>query len=298
MTWQDYEQEIFNYFREQFPKADIRTNVKIEGRFSKALRQVDILIEDYVAGNRMRIVVDGKWFGKSIDVKQVEMFIGMLSDCEANKGLLITQEGYSQAAINRAHFDPIDIELDILNFKELKKFQGLTGIPYGGGYGVLLAAPFGWIIDATRYQGILATMYQRGLTLNEAGKRKEWMYVNIWVKGNGIKSIDDFLEHQKLDAFKHQPEVKISYLPTVRRDDYPTRLRVLEDPLYPTKEYTGFIEFDDFIFFCVLFTPEELRKKNIRKLENILEKAQPLEVKESTIKNDFSMSFSDGQQVK
>lgn len=278
MNWKDYEIEIANYFKSQFPNAEITHNTTLLGRYSKVQRQIDILIEDYVAGNRMRIIVDGKYFSNNIDVKDVEMYIGMLNDCEANKGLLITQEGYSQAAINRAHFDPIDIELDILNFKGLYDFQGFEGIIHRGEDGVVFPAPFGWIIDATARQGVLATLYQRGLTLDEAGLQKEWMYANIWTKGDDILSLENFLEHQKQDTLKHDPKAEISYLPTIKRSDCPTKLRVIETAGYPTKEYTGFVEFQDCFFFCVMFTPEELRKKNIRKLESILAKAQAVKI--------------------
>jgi len=276
MTWKGYEKEIHDYFKEMYPKADISHNVKVSGRYSKVERQIDILIEDYVAGNRMRIVVDGKFFQENIDVKDVEMFIGMLNDCGANKGLLITQEGFSTAAINRAHFDPIDIELDILNFKDLYKFQAFLGIPYSGKHGVILSPPFGWIIDGTRRPNMLATLYQRGLTLEEAAQNKEWMYINLSVKDEKIKSLDEFLKYQESYTIQKYPKAKIEYLPTIKRDDATIKLRVIDIETYPTKEYTGFVDFNEFVFFCILFTPEELKKKNIRKLENILQRVLPL----------------------
>lgn len=282
MTWKDYEIEIHDYFKEMFPKADISHNVTVAGRYSKVDRQIDILIEDYVAGSRMRIVVDGKFFSEKIDVKDVEMFIGMLNDCEANKGLLITQEGFSKAAINRAYYDPIDIELDILNFKDLHQFQGFGGLPYSGKHGVALPAPFGWVIDGTRRPNMLATLYQRGLTLEQAGENKEWMYVNLRSKDDEIKSLDDFLKYQEEYTLHDFPEAKIEFLPTVKRDDATIKLRAIEIKSYPTKEYTGFVDFDEFVFFCVLFTTEELKKKNIRKLESILQRVLPLHVNQPT----------------
>lgn len=278
MNWNDYEIEILKYFKHQFPTADINHNVKIDGRYSKTQRQIDILIEDYVAGNRIRIIVDGKFFSKNIDVKDVEMFIGMLNDCEANKGLLITQEGYSQAAINRAFFDPIDIELDILNFKELYSFQGFWGVIHRGKDGAVFPAPFGWVVDATQYAGVLATLYQRGLTLIESQTKREWIYANIWVKDDIIKSLDELLQHQEQDTLKHDSSAKITYLNTIKRTDFLTKLRVIDTAGYPTLEYTGFVEFEDVIFFCVMFTPEELKKKNIRKLETIIQNALPVEL--------------------
>lgn len=213
------------------------------------------------------------------------MFIGMLNDCEANKGLLITQEGYSQAAINRAFFDPIDIELDILNFKELYDFQGFEGVILRVKEGVAFPAPFGWIIDATQHEGVLATLYQRGLTLIEAQTKKEWIYANIWTKGDKINSLDDLIKQQEQDTLNHDGNAKINYLNTIKRTDFATKLRTIETAGYPTKEYTGFVEFDKVIFFCVMFTPEELKKKNIRKLGTIIQNALPVELSYLTKKS-------------
>ena len=265
MNWKEYETEIADYFKSQFPNAEITHNASVDGRYSKVKRQIDILIEDYVAGNRIRIVIDGKFFSENIDVKDVEMFIGMLNDCEANKGLLITQQGFSRAAINRAFADPIDIELDILNFKDLHKFQGVGGVIYSGSIGVIVTAPFGWIIDGTQREGMLAAFYQRGLSFEEAGLSNEFMYSNLVVKCEGSSGLEELLSFQEEYTIKDFPSAKISYLPTVKRNDASVRIRVIDIPSYPSKEYTGFVEFNDFIFFCVMFTPIELSKKNIRK---------------------------------
>jgi hypothetical protein len=282
MNWLDYEDEIFKFFRATFPEAEIRRNVSVEGRYSKVLRQIDILIEDYVAGVRFRTAVDGKFFSSNVDVKEVECFIGMLDDIEAHKGILITQVGYSQAAIKRAHYDQHDIDLDILNYEDLKDLQGEGAIPYSGNNGVLMPAPLGWVIDGKRRQGCVATLYQRGLTLEEAGKHKEWMYINFSQKTSETKTAEEVAELQDKGIREDFPDAKITYLPTIKRKDARTLLRRIDISTYPTPEYTGFVEFDDFVFFAVLFTPVELAKRNIRKLEYIMAKVLPLGVRHST----------------
>ena len=270
MNWRDYEKEILEIFINEYPNAQIKHNAHIEGRYSKVNRQIDVLIEDYVAGSRIRIVVDGKCFNSKIDVKDVEMFIGMLNDIDAHKGLLITQQGYSEAAIKRAYNDPTDLELDILNFKDLHEFQGFVGLPYAGENMAVMPAPFGWIIDASRRKGMIASLYQRGLTFEEAFKKNEWAYVNFWKKEPQTSTLDDLLILQEKETLHEFPSAKISYLDTVIRKEFKTKLRRIDYDTYPVPEYTGFIEFDDYFFFCVMFTREELTKKNIRKLESIL----------------------------
>jgi len=242
MDWKQYEKEIHNLFLEDYPEADIKHDVEVDGRFSKTKRQIDILIEDYVAGNRIRIVVDAKYFSQNVDVKAVESFIGMLSDIEAHKGLLITQKGYSDAAIKRAFNDQGDVELDILNFEELKNFQGFTAIPYAGENGVLLPAPFGWLIDARTSPAWLALIYQRGIDLDEAQLKGERMYINFWDRKKDGRSLEDLLLIQEKNLKQTDKDLKLTYIDTVRRNDARTKIRIAEMNNYPTPEITGFVE--------------------------------------------------------
>lgn len=291
MNWKDYEIEIYNFFKEQYPQAEVSHNVTVEGRYSKTMRQIDILIEAYIAGNRMRIIIDGKYFSERIDVKDVEMFIAMVHDCNASKGILITHEGFSKAALNRAHNDPHDIELDILNFKNLYDYQGFAGMPFSGGNGVLMPAPFGWVIDSTRYKECLACLYQRGLTLLEAQKNFEFMYVNIRTFDSKIQSLDDLLKEQNELLLSDNSNAKIYYRDTIKRDDAKVIIRVLENPTYPTKEFTGIVAFEDFALICVLFSPNEVSNRNIRKLEYLMQFALPIDCIVNLFKWEVESTF-------
>lgn len=280
MNWKKYEKEIFEIFRNEYPDAEITLDSKIVGRYSKRSRQIDILIEQYVAGNRLRIAIDAKFFNKKIDVKTVENYISMLNDIEAHKGLLITNVGYSQTALNRAYYDPTDIELDILNFDELKEFQTEYALPFAGNYAVDLFAPFGWIIDARSCPNWLATLYQRGSEFDV--KMDEWMYVNLWNRKVNNENVHDLLKIQKNRFEQGNYEVEIEYLNTIKRKDSKVVLRKVKYKKHPISEYTGFIEFEDFIFYIVMFSPVKLHKKNIRKMENILTTITPRRIEIKT----------------
>ena len=280
MNWKTYEAEILEIFKGEYPRAQITANVKIQGRYSKVSRQCDVLIEDYVAGNRMRILIDGKYYNKKVNVKHVEAFLGMLEDINAQKGLLITNKGYSKAAINRAFYGPAEFELDILSFAELQQFQAFGAIPYAGNDGVLLPAPFGWIIDGSRAPGWTAILYQRGLSLDQALNGLEFIYIGFWDRNKNNESMDDLITLQEKNLRGVDPKAKIEYHPTILRDEARTTLRSAQSPEFPVPEYTGFIEFEDFILFCVLRSPIELHKKNLRKLEYIMAKVLPIKVKQ------------------
>jgi len=281
VDWQGYEREIEEQFRTNYPDADITHNANLVGKFSKVERQIDLLIEERASDFAFRIVIDAKYRGRKIDVSDVEAFIGLTRDVEAHTGMMIALEGYTPAAVNRAHNDDLDIILDVLNLDELKEFQGPTAIPYSGEYGVWIAAPFGWVIDATRRPHMLASLYQRGRTFEEAVRSDEWMYANFWKKkGSEINGLDSLLAYQSgyMSSGSVGAEIQIIEERKNQRMGVRTLIRRYRKKEYPAPEYTGFVDFDDFVFMCVLFTPQHLERKNLRKLRFILRDAFPISV--------------------
>src|SRR5579863_8722712 len=113
MTWKDYELAIHKHFTDAYPNCSIYHNITKIGFMSKQKRQIDIYIEGKIAGISLNIVVDCKYFKKNVDVKDVEAFLSFLRDIKANKGILITNVGFSKAAYNRASNDTDDLELRI-----------------------------------------------------------------------------------------------------------------------------------------------------------------------------------------
>lgn len=281
MDWQGYEREIEEQFRTTYPSAEITPNAKLLGKFSKVDRQIDLLIEERASDFAFRIVIDAKYRGRKIDVGDVEAFIGLTRDVEAHTGMMVALEGYTPAAVNRAHNDDLDIILDVLNLGELKAFQGPTAIPYSGEYGVWISAPFGWVMDATRRPNTLASIYQRGRTFEEAVRADEWMYVNFWKKkGELINSLESLLAYQSgyMLSGSIGSEIQIIEEGKNQRMGSRTMIRRYRKTGYPAPEYTGFVDFDDFVFMCVLFTPEPLERKNLRKLRFILRDVFPISV--------------------
>lgn len=279
MSWKKYEKDILKYFQETYPDTNILFDQKIKGKYSKVSRQIDILVEGEIAGYQIRIAVDCKYFSKNVDVKHVESFCSMVEDIEAHQGVLITQKGFSKAAINRAHYGNQKVELDIINFDELKKFQSFTAFPYIDHFSVIIPVPFGWVLDLDDKINSFASLHQRGLSLKEAQKRNEWMYMQFWVKDEYVNNIDSLIEFQNENILKIDDKSKFTYNNLVKRtDSILTKIRIAEILTYPSLEVTGFIEFEKYIFFIVLFTPIELLSKNLRKLQHILKASTPAEI--------------------
>jgi hypothetical protein len=285
VDWKEYEREIEAQFRSEYPSAQIRGNVKMPGKLSGVERQIDLLIQEQVCDFSVTIVIDAKYHSRKIDVKDVEEFLGLVRDVGAHKGVMIASEGYTPAAIQRAYADDVDVILEVLNFKDLPLLSGYGALPYSGSNGVALPAPFGWIIDATRRPGTLAYLYQQGLTFEEATKAHEFMYINFWTKANdGICDLESLLRHQ--EAYMREgnnPVSSITFTDGVQRgDNIRTTIREARFKAYPgIAEWTGFVCFNDFIFMCVLFTPDELAAKNLRKLRFVMRKVFPMKVQHS-----------------
>ncbi len=277
-SWAVYEEQVFELFKEHFPAARIRKNVRVKGRFSKRKRQIDILMTETTPAGILKTVIDTKFFKRKVDVKAVEGLEGFVADVDAQKGILITSRGYSRAALKRAFYGPSDLELDILNFSTLQHLQGFTAIPYKGEKAFLLAAPFGWIIDATRTEGRLANMYQRGLDMASAMRKKEFLYINFWDrKADPLTAAE--LDERQVANMRFFGPVSISHRATVQRTDAVTRLRIADVKEYKCLEITGFLEFDDVILFCVLLTPTETQRSNIRRLESVMQRAVPIKLR-------------------
>ncbi len=277
MAWKKYEEEIYRYFSDTFPETTIKYNQKIIGKYSKVKRQIDILIEGTIAGYLIRIIVDCKYFSRKVDVKEVESFSSMIEDVGANQGILITRKEFTAAAANRAYYGPRKVELDILNFDVIENYQGLVAFPYSGNHCVFLSTPLGWVIDIKNKINSIASLYQRGLTLEQAQNKCEWMYLNFWhLDKNKTFTIDDLVKAQNDGIKQIDPKAIFEYKTDIKgKCGADIKIRIATIKSYSALEVTGFIKFEEFIFFAVMFTPKEFLDRNLRKVYFLLSSCIP-----------------------
>jgi hypothetical protein len=277
MDWKQFEKEIVSELKACNKDIYVMTSLYRVGKISGRKRQIDILIEEGYGKEKITTVIDGKFYNKKVDIKKAESFIGMLQDLGVKRGLIISQKGLTKSAIKRIENDPLEIGYDILDLGSLMPFQGAGGIPYSGGQGVLLKSPFGWIIDARRRLGMVAALYQRGKSFEDAIDGGEFMYINYWHNKNGDNLKKCLKQQEKTlseGGFKTWEYLKLKV-----RDDAKVKLRIAPHPKQNTVEYTGFVEFKEATFFCVLRTTRNAEKKNKEKLINILSTILPVTIK-------------------
>lgn len=273
MNWKEYEIYITRHFQKLFPETSIQHNVRRKGLISKTKRQIDILIEGKIAGFDLSIIVDCKYFNKKVDVKDVESFLSFLQDLKASKGILITNNGYSEAAYNRATYDSQDIELRIINFEDLDKFQGFIAIPYSKSECAIVTSPDGWVVDSAPQGPYVASFYPAGMTQEEAFHTEGFIYLVFSHKDSEWPDLPTLFKKQNEEAKSHYDHPKIEYLDTIKRKDCSITLRLIDAvEMRNTIDYTIFLDYPNVIIFMTLLTDRSKDKQYLKKLEWIAQK--------------------------
>jgi hypothetical protein len=70
------------------------------GKLSKIEQQIDLLIEEQVCDLPFRIIVDAKFRGRKLDVKDVEESLGMVRDVSAHKVIMISNTDDADVILN------------------------------------------------------------------------------------------------------------------------------------------------------------------------------------------------------
>ena len=280
MTWQEYEKEVFENLSLIYSDAKLEFNCQLLGKYSKGHRQCDTIVRKVINDVEYVTLVDAKYYSKKIDVKDVETFISMVKDIDADYGILVSPKGYTELAYQRAEYDPSPILLDLLTLKDLKEFQGYFAIPYSGENGVILAPSFGWIIDGTRRQDIIASSYRKGFSFEQALEEREFIYFQFWNTRKKPISAEVLLRNQE-NKIKENSMVFESEIEKIEFNS-----RVLFVRKSVIENYLGFeivcaIEYDGFIFYGVLISPANRESVNKIKLLQMVSKTLPVKISQN-----------------
>lgn len=121
MTWQEYEDIVYEMFRANYPDWFFERNVHITGKITGKRRQIDIASRTHVVGHPHLIVIDCKKRSKKVDVNDVEGFLGLLDDVDANLGILVTDKGWTSTAEGRTKKGRV--RLDIIGPQQIKEYK-------------------------------------------------------------------------------------------------------------------------------------------------------------------------------
>ncbi|XDD41658.1 restriction endonuclease [Leptospira sp. WS60.C2] len=246
MNWKKYENQVFSYFKNRYPNSQIEQNIFIIGQLSKTKRQIDLLLEEIVAGYKIRIVIECKDWNKPLDVADVEQFVQKLNDVRISKGVIIAKSGYTKAAKEYIK-NTGDINLHVLKFEDLGKFQGFYGFTYRGIHGAIVTPPNGWIIDAQVPKqmienGGLCLMYPMELEAKDSFKEKNLIYFDITELDefeNCDNLLDIFLKNQEENIEKYDNKSSVEYK-TENSKIGEIKIRITKYPNHHYTETAGF----------------------------------------------------------
>jgi hypothetical protein len=169
--------------------------------------------------------------------------------------------------------DTRDVELRIIEFKDLERFQGFLAIPYFGAHGAIVSAPEGWVVDASPPKPHLAAFYPTGLSLGEAFHNEGYIYFAYSKKDAKWPNLDHLLLEQEKGIRAHYKNPRFAHEPITLRDDCVCRVRHLEaDEIPTTIESTLFLDFPDVIVYLNLLSPRSKHAEYLKKLFWIAEK--------------------------
>ena len=271
--WKIYEEKVYEECCRIYGNEKVERNISKLGESSQVSRQIDVLVH----AEEGDIAFDAKYYSKHVDVKTIESMIGMYGDLGVEKFVVVTNNGYSKAALRRAHLGSENVEADVLSMEELQRMQGYGAMPYVGRNGVLLSPPFGWIVDGKRsaHPELLAVLYRRGLSFDDAMKKeREFAYLVLWDKDDEIHTIQGLAEFHRDVSMEVDTEGKWEIL---EEEPYTiTRFKHSK----AVDEYIGYREFENFILSVVLFCEEEKWSRDKTKLQYILRRAMPMHVRQ------------------
>jgi hypothetical protein len=119
--WKEYENLVFETLAQENPDLVLERDVRIRGHLSGQKRQIDILARGNLAGHGVLVVFDCKHHSNPVDVNVVGQFSSLLDDVSADIGVLVTENGYTEAAEKLAGRSRVKLEIRTLD--ELRSYQ-------------------------------------------------------------------------------------------------------------------------------------------------------------------------------
>lgn len=107
--WKEFEKAVYEIQKQFSPNAKLIYDYKVKGKRSGTTRQVDIALFDSIGQYNIFIAIECKDYKRPVDIKPVESFAQMLEDIGSDKGVIVSSNGFSNAAIKIAQDRRIDV---------------------------------------------------------------------------------------------------------------------------------------------------------------------------------------------
>jgi hypothetical protein len=130
MTWQRYEKAILEKYIREFLAPAFRVEpvgdapFSFMGRHSGVPRQLDVAVFRAGASHPF-LVVDAKHWEGRLDVADIEAFLGLVDDVDAQLGVLVASSGFSKSSHSRVKGARQPIDLQIISAEDALRYDWL-----------------------------------------------------------------------------------------------------------------------------------------------------------------------------
>jgi hypothetical protein len=265
--WKKYEAYIFGTLQRRFPGSTVTPNVRMTGLTGRA-REVDVLVEHRLGDFDLKIAFDCKCYSRKVDVKHVESFLGMLDDIRVSKGVLLTTRGFTKTALERAHRNPRDVDLQILSPDRLSAYQhvGCAWL-WKGPVAAIVEAPDGWVVDnepSAAPGGFQFSMYALGHTRAFAMNHAAFLYGSIVLKSEWEPTMEAIASRHEHELIANSPGARFERLGSLddggSENPPQTLLRIARAPNLGGPEYSLYIDSPQGVLLLVLLCPSGTEK--------------------------------------
>ena len=102
LLWERFERQVHQLLAALDESAVVQHNQKVPGRLSMTQRQIDVWVRGHVVGLEITVAVECKRHNRVIDVGVLDQFVGKLLDIGADRGIIYSYSGFTDAAVMRA----------------------------------------------------------------------------------------------------------------------------------------------------------------------------------------------------
>lgn len=101
-AWQEFETLVFNLQKRFSQHGTVTKGERLYGHNSETNRQIDVVVRTAVNGEPILMIVEYKCLATKVDVKDVDAFVSVKDDVRAHLGVMVSSNGFTDAAYKTA----------------------------------------------------------------------------------------------------------------------------------------------------------------------------------------------------
>lgn len=111
MTWQEYQNAVAKLYENMKVMGIVKQNIFLPDKITGQKRQIDVWWELIIDEHKINILIDAKYRKGKIDIKDLEEVEALASSVKANKVVIVTNNGWTKSATEKAKFSNVDLRL-------------------------------------------------------------------------------------------------------------------------------------------------------------------------------------------